>query len=88
MARGINSVQGHGDPKRHVHSAAGGSAPVRGPSLSTGDYLGLCKALAERSAPLSAEERAAFDTLRAREMARAEANRAGPSPQGDLELAA
>jgi len=43
--------------------------------------------LASRSEPLSPEEKAEYDSQRAREMAKAEARRQ-PSPQLDLEQAA
>ncbi len=43
-----------------------------------------CKALLERSSPLSAEELAAFNSLRAKEMARAEARRVDQNPQLSL----
>lgn len=52
--------------------------------LQPADYCGLCKTLAERGPLLTEDERAAFNAARAREMAKAEAMRAGPSPQGDL----
>jgi len=63
---------------------AGGSTGNQQPA----EFFGLCKSLAERSEPLTPEERAAFHAMRSREMARAEARRAEPSPQGDLEFAA
>lgn len=56
---------------------------------STGDIVGrfaVCKALAEHCEPLSPDELAEFNTLRAREMQRAEARRSGQSPQADLPL--
>ena len=46
-----------------------------------------CRQTAERGEPLSIEELREFNTLRAREMARAEARRQ-PSPQLPLERAA
>lgn len=49
------------------------------------DYCALCHELAQRSTPLTPEELATFNAMRAREMAKAEARRQ-PSPQ--LELAA
>lgn len=47
------------------------------------DYCALCHELAERSTPLTPEELAAFNAMRAREMAKAEARRQ-PSPQLEL----
>lgn len=86
MAGGIHGVRGHAPSSRASFSAVGGSAPAGGPSLpeSAADYCGLCKALAERGPLLTEDERAAFNAMRAREMAKAEARRRPESPQGDL----
>lgn len=64
------------------------SGGTQGDRIQPAEFFGLCKTLAERSAPMTDDERAAFYAMRAREMARAEARRAGESPQGDLEFAA
>lgn len=46
-------------------------------------HFAECRALCESSTPLSDAEKSEFDTLKAREMARAEARRE-PSPQKEL----
>jgi len=43
-----------------------------------------CQALCKRAEPMTAAQRAEFNTLRAREMARAEARRQPPQPQLQL----
>jgi hypothetical protein len=53
-----------------------------------GERLAQCKALADRSTPLTAEELAEYDTLRAREMARAEARRRPRTQQLELDKVA
>lgn len=59
--------------------------------MDRGDYLrriAECRALCERAEPMTAEQLADFNTLRAREMARAEARRQPPQPHLDLDTAA
>lgn len=52
------------------------------------EHFALCRELAERGTPLTDDERATYNTLRAREMARAEARRNPPAEPDLLEAAA
>lgn len=62
------------------------SAPAA-PS-TTGEYLALCRELAQRGTPLTPEELATYNTMRAAEMARAEARRNPPREPDLLDEAA
>lgn len=71
-------------PEGGVTPAPAAAERASSGAMTTSDYCGLCKALAERGPTLTDDERAAFNAARAREMAKAEARRHPGSPQGDL----
>lgn len=89
MARGGQGVQGRRGESPAPSAVGQVYGPARGHSQSElAEFFGLCKSLSERSDPLTPEELAAFNAMRARELAKAETRRSEPSPQGDLEFAA
>lgn len=60
---------------------------AKGAGERTAERLAECRRLAEQGEPLSPDELATFNTLRAREMARAEARRNPPAEPDLLEAA-
>lgn len=62
--------------------------PTHGGRERTAEHLALCRELAERGTPLTADELAAYNAARAREMARAEARRNPPAEPDLLDVAA